>query len=551
MSPGSVLAWGAGGNYSIGDGGNADRYTPVPVSGLNNAVQLAGSGDGGGDSSYALLADGTVRAWGYNAFAQLGDGTRTSRRTAVRVSGLTGVRAIAAGVDHGLALLSNGTVMAWGSNGSGQVGDGTTTMRLSPVRVSGLSGAVAIAAGDNHSLAVLSNGTVMAWGANGNGQLGTGQASRFSATPVRVSGLGGVTALAAGNADSFALLSNGTMMAWGGNGSGQLGDGTTTERHTPVPVPGLSGVTAIAAGGIFNDHSMALLSGGSVMAWGRNAQGELGDGSTTDRHVPVAVRGVSGAVAITAGTVHSAALLANGTAMAWGGNAYGQLGNGTHSTTFGGQPVPAPVAGLRGATDIEAGESAVHTMAIVSGLVPPPVLGKSVDVKAVSGTVLIKGPHGFVPLTGARQIAVGSTVDTSRGRVRLTAAANARGATQTADFYEGTFLVGQRRGKALTTLRLMGGNFASCSRPASDLGPVAKAARRRPRRHVWGSGSGSYSTSGNSASATVRGTIWLTEDDCEGTLIRVQRGTVVVTDLVRHKTIIVHAPGSYFAAKHP
>ena len=288
------------------------------------------------------------------------------------------------------------------------------------------------------------------------------------------------------------------------------------------------------------------------MAWGSNGYGQLGDGTTTDRHAPVAVSGLSGAIAITAGAVDSAALLANGTAMTWGGNAYGQLGDGAHSTTFGGRPVPGPVSGLRGATAIDAGGAAVHMMAIAPGPVPAPVLGKSVDVKPVSGTVLIRlpgglGRSGFVPLSGARQIPVGSTVDTTRGRVRLTSAANIHGATQTADFYQGAFVVRQRRGKAMTTLKLTGGDFASCGRHAGDL-PVAHVARHHPRRHLWGSGSGSYSTTGNNASATVRGTIWLTEDDCEGTLIRVQRGTVTVKDLVRHKTIIVRAPHSYFAA---
>jgi hypothetical protein len=118
---------------------------------------------------------------------------------------------------------------------------------------------------------------------------------------------------------------------------------------------------------------------------------------------------------------------------------------------------------------------------------------------------------------------------------------------QSGVFYGGAFLVGQRRGQALTTLRLTGGNFATCPRRAGDVGSVAALAARHPRRHVWGSGKGSFGTSGTSASATVRGTTWLTEDDCEGTLIRVARGTVAVRDLVRKKTIIVTAPHSYFA----
>jgi 6-phosphogluconolactonase (cycloisomerase 2 family) len=185
------------------------------------------------------------------------------------------------------------------------------------------------------------------------------------------------------------------------------------------------------------------------------------------------------------------------------------------------------------------------------GAPPPPVQGKSVDVGLVSGTVLVKQPRQtkFQRLTATEQIPVGSTVDTTHGRVRLASAVNAHGATQTTDFYAGGFRVTQAHGRALTTLRLTGGHSSACPHAASaDLGPQATIARRHPRRRLWGNGKGSYSTRGASASATVQGTIWLTEDDCEGTLVRVRRGVVLVRDLVRHRTIKVSAPHSYFAA---
>jgi hypothetical protein len=183
---------------------------------------------------------------------------------------------------------------------------------------------------------------------------------------------------------------------------------------------------------------------------------------------------------------------------------------------------------------------------------PPPVQGKAVDVGVVSGTVMVKLPGAttFKRVTGNEQIPVGATVDATLGRVRLTSAANTHGKTQTADFYSGGFRVAQKRGQARTTLQLMGGHSSACPQAASaDLRPLAISAARHPRRRLWGSGKGSYTTSGSSASATVRGTTWLTEDDCEGTLVSVRRGTVVVRDFVRQKTIVVRAPGSYFAAK--
>jgi hypothetical protein len=194
------------------------------------------------------------------------------------------------------------------------------------------------------------------------------------------------------------------------------------------------------------------------------------------------------------------------------------------------------------------------TAAEVAALAPtlPPVQGKAVDVGAVSGKVLVKlpGQAAFQLLSGSEQIPVGATVDATLGRVRLTSAVDTHGKTQSADFYSGGFRLTQKRGQALTALQLVGGHSSACPHAASaDLGPVAIAARRHPRRRLWGSGRGSYATSGSTASATVRGTTWLTEDFCEGTLVSVRRGTVVVRDFVRHRTIIVHAPHSYFAAQ--
>jgi hypothetical protein len=174
-----------------------------------------------------------------------------------------------------------------------------------------------------------------------------------------------------------------------------------------------------------------------------------------------------------------------------------------------------------------------------------------VDVFPVSGTVLVKlaGQKNFSPLTAGEQIPVGTAVDVSHGRVSLVSAKGLKGGQQAADFYDGAFMVGQRRGQAMTSLRLIGGNFASCAGKSGDARPQARVASHRPPRRLWGSGHGSFTTQGRSASATVRGTIWLTEDDCNGTLVRVKRGVVAVRDLVLHKTVNVSAGHSYFARR--
>src|SRR5581483_5454341 len=186
--------------------------------------------------------------------------------------------------------------------------------------------------GESHSLAVTTDGSVWAWGGNGSGQLGDGTTTD-RATPARVGGLERVTPVAAGGgpygSHSLALDADGTVWAWGDNSHGELGDGTTTSHPTPTRVAGLGRVTAIAAG---DAHSLALLDDGSVWAWGNNDAGQLGDATTDARPRPVQVRGLERVTAIAAGTYFSLALTNDGSVWAWGANGSGQLGHDTSTS---------------------------------------------------------------------------------------------------------------------------------------------------------------------------------------------------------------------------
>ncbi len=180
-------------------------------------------------------------------------------------------------------------------------------------------------------------------------------------------------------------------------------------------------------------------------------------------------------------------------------------------------------------------------------VVAPPVLAKSVDARVISGVVLIKlpGSNTFVPLAHESQIPVGAIVDTTKGRVRVVTALPKTTKTQSADFFQGVFQVAQEH-SGLATLALVGGNFKACGK-ASRLG--ATAAKIKVIRKLWGAGKGKFRTKGKYASASIRGTTWLTQDRCDGTLIRVTAGSVTVRDLVKKRNVVVTKGHSYLAKK--
>lgn len=321
QSDGTVLAWGANDLGQLGDSTGIDRHNPVLVSGLSDIIAISASEE----HSLALKSDGTVWAWGDNNFGELGDGTRGGARTSpYQIPGLTDVVAVAAGGWHSLALKSDGTVWAWGWNFAGQLGDGTKTDRYSPIRVPGVSGIVSIATGYDHTLALRYDGTVWAWGANNQGQLGNGSSSE-ELRPIRIPDFSPVAVIDADGSYSLAIKSDGTAWAWGDNGNGQLGNNTIMDRYLPTQIPGLSGMTTISAS--YMGHTLALKSDGSVYAWGNNGRGQLGDGSTLEKHSPNIIAGLSGIIAIGAGSEHSLALKQDGTTWAWGRNSFGQLGD--------------------------------------------------------------------------------------------------------------------------------------------------------------------------------------------------------------------------------
>ncbi len=395
--------WGFNRGGQLGDESNFPSDVPVAVKGVSGVVSVSG----GGDNSMALLSNGTVMGLGVNGVGELCDGTHTKADVPVQVGGVNEATAVAVGSYDSLILLRNGTIMDCGGNHYGQLGNGTMGGDFNVAKpVSGLSGVTAIAAQGDTSLALLSDGTVMAWGKNDAGQLGDGDgggggSASASDVPVAVSGLHNVVAIAAGRKYGLALLSDGTVMAWGAGEAGQLGDGTTTTSYTPVPVRGLSEVSAIAAG----TSSLALLRSGAVMSWGENRYGQLGDGNIANSDVPVPVSGLYGASAVSSGSGFDLALLGDGVVMGWGANFTGQLGNGNTVNS----DLAVPVSGLREVVGIAAtsgNDSFAYGPSMPSVSAPVVTEMSAKQGPASGGAVLTITGSDF---TGAIAVKLGST----------------------------------------------------------------------------------------------------------------------------------------------
>lgn len=392
MNDGSVFAWGTNAFGSVGDNEAPDgprspdgpRTSPVQVIDSGSGI-VAIAGGASGSHVLALKSDRTVLAWGANSAGQIGDNSTANRFWLTAVPGLTGIEEVAVGGSHSLARKVDGTVLAWGSNGNGQLGDGTFQASPTFVDVGGLATDVqieSVSACASHSLALTTDGMVLAWGSNGSGQLGNPVPDTAFA-PVRVLNLPGMFKAVAcgggggGGGHSLALRSDGAVFAWGANTNGQLGDDTVIQRRVPVMVKDLgpgSGVIAIAAGGL--SFSFALKEDGSVWAWGTNINGQLGDNTADERHIPRQVFGLGAAppsdpdsriVAIAAGN-HGLALRKNGAVLAWGSNSSGQLGIGTQVPPVPQSLVPLQViGGLGPGSDVVAIEaSANYSLALTS-----------------------------------------------------------------------------------------------------------------------------------------------------------------------------------------
>lgn len=322
---GSLWAWGYNYYGQLGLGSTQSTAAPVRVGADSDWSRVSATS---GFSS-ALKRDGSLWTWGLNTYWQLGDGTTDERWTPAKIAGGTRVTSVSTGINHGIALDDEGAIWVWGYGSHGELGDNTWPFQMTPTQLVTSTVFAAADAGANSSYGMTSDGSLFAWGQNTSGQLGIGTSLTETWAPTPVAGGLHWRSVAAGDYHTLAIRDDGSLWAWGRNNYGQLGDGTTTQRNAPVRIGNDTDWVAIQGG---TWHSLAEKADGSLWAWGRNFNNQLGDATAVDRFTPTRIGRGNDWRALAAGTSHSLAVDSHGTLWAWGRNNNGQVGRTNEAT---------------------------------------------------------------------------------------------------------------------------------------------------------------------------------------------------------------------------
>ena len=353
-----LYAWGTNGSGEHGDNTITNKSSPVQTGSDVNWSKISS----GNRFSHGIKTDGTLWAWGnnFNSVGSLGDGTTINRSSPVQIGSLGDWYQTAGGGGHALAVKTNGTLWAWGSGANGRLGNNITYLadRSSPIQIGALTNWSQVAAGAGHSAAVKNDGTLWTWGGNYSGQIGDGtRVSRSS--PVQIGALTNWSQVGLGNGSNMtaAIKNDGTLWTWGYNGEGQVGDNTVISRSSPVQVGALTTWAQVSAA---DAGVVAIKTDGTLWTWGNNSQGGVGDGTTVNKSSPVQI-GALTTWAQADGSKNFVAVKTDGTLWTWGFNFAGGLGDGTTVS----RSSPVQVGALAGWAQVSAGT--YHAHAILQG----------------------------------------------------------------------------------------------------------------------------------------------------------------------------------------
>lgn len=351
LNNGQVMCWGSNTQGELGTGNTLDSAIPITVPGLSNVRAIVAAG------FTCALTGGEVWCWGSNSLGQLGlgDDDLDPHPVPTKVPSLSSVISLSSNAYHVCAMRVTGELHCWGDNRYGQIGNGAMGGPRPPGDVVGMDGAATVNSGGAHSCAIGTNHVgLWCWGNNKNGQLGDGSTQRHL-TPITVQGTAGVTVDAVGLGDKHTCAAiGGKAKCWGDNTHGQLGDNSTNASPLPITVQGPTNVVGIAAGMAHSCAFSSLNAGGNVWCWGANDTGQLGIGSTEEKHTAQQIPGLSNVTTLIAGDAHICAIINNDTVSCWGDNMSGQLGNGTAGLEIISMS-PTAIANFSGITHISAG----------------------------------------------------------------------------------------------------------------------------------------------------------------------------------------------------
>ena len=426
---GTLWVWGSNSSGQLGDGTNNDSNIPIQIGTDNNWQSVSCSGH-----TLAIKNDGTLWSWGNNSWGQLGNGNTNNTNIPIQIGTDNNWQQVVAGSRGSVGIKTDGTLWAWGFNGYGQFGNGTYTSSNIPIQIGRDNNWQQISMGDYyHTVAIKTNGTLWAWGSNANGQLGDGT-TIDKISPIQIGTDNRWKYVSAGMVNNIALKTDGTLWAWGENSVGQLGDSTYISVSTPKQIGKATSWLYLST---VKNHTIALKADGTLWAWGSNANGQLGNGTSgyyTSRNYPVQIGSESSWHIINAGYTNSAAIKDGGLLYEWGSNANGELGDGsnTDKSTPVGLSCPtniainsfSPISGsadtiitikgttFTGVTAVSFGGVAAASFNVVNDSTITAVVGRgasgSVNVTSIKGTATISGfvyikipvVRGFQPMIG-------------------------------------------------------------------------------------------------------------------------------------------------------
>jgi len=332
---GSLWAWGSNSNGQVGNKSTADCKSPVQIGTAADKWKQVSAGD---NHTVAIDTNNKRWVWGSNSNGQLGNGSsgaNAEKNEPSQIGDNKNWKLVSAGKDHTVAIDTDNKLLTWGANGSGQLGNNSNTGSNSPVPIRNDKNWVQVSAGNNHTVAIDTNAKLWTWGSNSNGQLGNGNsgANEDSKIPVSIEADKNWVWVSAGNNYTVAIDGSDRLWAWGSNSSGKLGLGNiTADPEKPTLIGDTDKWLQVSAG---NNHTVGIKTDGSLWAWGSNSSGQLGNnnssGTTSQLNVPTQIGTDKNWAQVSAGNNYTIAIKTDGTLWAWGANNNGQLGDGTTS----------------------------------------------------------------------------------------------------------------------------------------------------------------------------------------------------------------------------